>query len=159
MWRLPITAVFASGAILAGEPGSAITVAIYTQFESRVSVLLLSHMETEVAGIMAPSGYRFEWRSLKDANGRDASAEVLVVRFKGACNTDAALPLNPPTGALGWTHISDGEVLPFSDVDCNRIRQLIALSLAGARPGEREGLLGRALARVIAHEMYHFFSN
>jgi len=44
-------------------------------------------------------------------------------------------------------------------VDCNLIRQLIAEPLAGAPPIEQHRLLGRAMARVLAHEMYHVLTN
>jgi len=63
------------------------------------------------------------------------------------------------TRALGWTHLSDGALLPFADVDCEKIRRFIAPAVAGGEDRERDLLLGRALARVLAHEMYHIFAN
>jgi hypothetical protein len=60
---------------------------------------------------------------------------------------------------LGSTHIADGRILPFADVDCDRIRELMASSLAPASPQERERLLGHAMARVLAHELYHFLAH
>jgi len=60
---------------------------------------------------------------------------------------------------LGSTHIADGRIPPFADVDCDRIRELMVSSLAPASPQERERLLGHAMARVLAHELYHFLAH
>lgn len=56
---------------------------------------------------------------------------------------------------LGQTQVVDGEVLPFSDVRCDPVRKLIGRDLAIQPSYEREQLLGRALGRVLAHELYH----
>jgi len=46
----------------------------------------------------------------------------------------------------------DGKVLPFSDVECDRVRA----SIRSANGRQLSDLvLGRALARVLAHELYH----
>jgi hypothetical protein len=57
--------------------------------------------------------------------------------------------------ALGQTQVADGQVLPFADVRCDSIRQLIARELIHQRPQNREDVLGRAMGRVLAHELYH----
>ena len=62
-------------------------------------------------------------------------------------------------GALGWTHVSDGAILPFSEIDCDRIREFVQKELLYWKPAEREEVLGRAMARVVAHELYHIFAN
>lgn len=59
------------------------------------------------------------------------------------------------TEALGQTQVVDGQVLPFADVRCDTIRQLIARELSRQPRQEREDVLGRAMGRVLAHELYH----
>ena len=59
---------------------------------------------------------------------------------------------------MGWTHTSNGEVLPFTDVECDRISRLLSHSLARMDPDDREEALGRAIGRVLAHEFYHIFA-
>ena len=71
---------------------------------------------------------------------------------------DSALKEVHP-GALGWTHVSDGAILPFSEIDCDRIRQFVQKELLYRKPAEREEIFGRAIARVVAHELYHIFAN
>jgi len=51
--------------------------------------------------------------------------------------------------------VSDGMVLPFSDVDCDAIRGFLQKQLLSTPEAEREETFGRALGRVLAHELYH----
>jgi hypothetical protein len=60
---------------------------------------------------------------------------------------------------LGWTHVSDGQILPFTDVSCDRIREFVQSGLLTYRAEDREEKYGRALGRVLAHELYHIFAN
>jgi len=136
------------------EPAAALT--IYTRFAHPPSALSIGYMETELDAIMLPFHLRFDWRSLEQASGHEVVAEVVVVGFQGACRVDTLPPWGSPAGTLGLTHMTDGEILPFADVDCDRIREVMTSALAISPPVERERLLGRAMARVLAHELYHF---
>jgi hypothetical protein len=147
-----------SGPTAEGAPAPS-PVTIYTQFAHPPSAVSVEHMKAELDAIMAPLDLHFAWRSLEQANGHEALFEIVVVSFQGTCRSDGLLPEELPVRALGWTHIADGQVLPFSEVDCDRIRGLMNSPLAAAAPGERARLLGRAMARVLAHELYHFFTN
>ena len=60
---------------------------------------------------------------------------------------------------LGWTEISDGAILPFIHVDCERVRTFLQTTLLGYRPQDRERAYGRALGRVLAHELYHVYGD
>ncbi len=139
---------------------SSAPITIYTEFEHENSPRSLKSLKSELVAIMGPFGLQFEWRDLKRVRRNEVSVELVVVSFKGRCDMEGlALPIHPPTGALGWTHMSDGDVLPFSDVDCDRVRALIAPVTLGTSRDERERLFGRALGRVLAHELYHIFAN
>jgi hypothetical protein len=120
---------------------------------------VLTALEEELEDIMTPMGTHFEWRSLETARGNEVSVELAVITFKGRCDA-AGLTLrarNP--GALGWTHISDGIILPFADVDCDRIRDFVQRELIFVEEPKRERSFGRAIARVLAHELFHIFAN
>ncbi len=133
-------------------------VTIYTHFDSPCTGDALDEMKSELDAIMEPIGYSFEWRSLDGVRGNEVSAELVVVTFKGACGGEPLRPLAlPQTGALGWTHMSDGDVLPFSNVECERIRRFIQPVLSGYSEKHRDKLIGRAMGRVLAHELYHVF--
>jgi len=134
-------------------------VTIYTHFAHPPSQLAFEQMKAELVAVMEPLDRHFDWRSLDQADGHEVATELVVVTFKGECQADWLPPIGPEAGALGWTHVVDGAILPFADVDCNRIRQLMVHPLALALPGERARMLGRAMARVLAHELYHFLLN
>jgi hypothetical protein len=49
----------------------------------------------------------------------------------------------------------EGKVLPIADLRCDALRKLIDRDLQAAPAAGRDQLLGRALGRVLAHELYH----
>lgn len=134
-------------------------VALYTEFQQGASPASVDALHQELDAIMSPLNMRFEWRSLAAARGDDPTVQLAVISFKGQCNGAALKPGPSNSGALGWTHVSDGAILPFSGVDCDRIRSFVGRKLAKAPAGDRDGMVGRAMARVLAHELYHIFAN
>jgi hypothetical protein len=144
-----------------GQQGAVLApIAIYTSFQQeQPSDAVITAMQEELAAIMAPMGLRFDWRSMKNASGSDVAVELAVVTFKGHCESTRMSPRPEKSGPLGWTHISEGAILPFADVDCDGVRSFLQTGLMGVRPADREELFGRALGRVVAHELYHIFAN
>ena len=55
---------------------------------------------------------------------------------------------------LGTSLVSDGQVLPFSEVECDQVRKTLAYE-ERATEMDRQCALGRAMGRVVAHELYH----
>jgi hypothetical protein len=84
---------------------------------------------------------------------------LAVITFKGRCDAVGLSTRSRFEGALGWTHVSDGQILPFTDISCDRIRQFTQPGLLAVRPDDRAAKFGRALGRVLAHELYHIFAN
>ncbi len=115
-------------------------------------------MRIELYEIMMPAGLRFDWLSLADA-GRHVTPELAVIHFKGECDAQDLRPEWGYPGALGWTNISDGQIQPFIDIDCEGIRLLLERDLMAAPKSRRDPALGRAIARVLAHELYHFLAS
>ena len=60
--------------------------------------------------------------------------------------------------ALASTHSVDDHITPFTDIQCSRVGRYISPLLAAASPTAREEALGRAMGRVLAHELYHVFT-
>lgn len=129
-------------------------VAIYSQFEQEPSADIREAVQSELEAIMQPIGLRFEWRILGAVENTSAT-ELVVVNFKGHCDIDRLLPFEVLPGALGWTHVSDGVVLPFSAVDCDAVRGFLQRDLLAQPSLTRSVTYGRALGRVLAHELYH----
>src|SRR4051794_20455165 len=92
-------------------------ISLYAQFQDAPSEGVIDSLHEELATIMAPLGLRFDWRALAGVTGNEVSVELAVLTFKGRCDVHNLVPRNGVPGALGWTHVSDGAILPFADVD------------------------------------------
>jgi hypothetical protein len=132
---------------------------LYTTFKQPPPVAVMHAMHDEVEAIMGPLGRHFVWRSIAGVQGNEVSSELAVLTFKGHCDTAGIVPREKHPGALGWTHVSDGAILPFSDIDCDHIRDFVQKELIYLPAADRETAFGRAVARVIGHELYHIFAN
>jgi hypothetical protein len=132
-------------------------VALYTRFQVEPSDAIREALQSELETIMNPVGLRFEWKPLSEGE-KSTAVELVVVTFKGHCDLGQMQPLAVMPGALGWTHVSDGLVLPFSDVDCDAVRGFLQKEMLSRPADSREEIYGRALGRVLAHELYHVFA-
>ena len=87
-------------------------------------------MQKELQFLMGDAGVDLDWRLLSDLAVSESFPDLVVVKFHGAC--DANAPSRPWSGkpaALAYTHVSDGRVLPFSEVDCDEIRSFVSARL------------------------------
>ena len=145
---------------LGQQPGALIApIALYTNFQQPPSGEVLLALQGEVESVMSAAGLRFEWRALAGVQGNEVSVELAVVTFQGHCNADGLSSHSTHAGPLGWTHVSDGTILPFSDVDCDGIRKFVSNGLLSVQPADRAAVYGRAVGRVLAHELYHIFAD
>jgi hypothetical protein len=78
---------------------------------------------------------------------------LLVVRLVGACSLTCGRPT--PPRSLGYTHVSDGRVLPFIAVDCSAVASSISRRPAGTGVFLNLRQYAQALAAVLTHEMVH----
>ncbi|MBV8904178.1 MAG: hypothetical protein JOZ22_11140 [Acidobacteriia bacterium] len=140
-----------------GWPLNSPSVTLYTAFQQAPPAAVLDAIHNELEAIMLPSGLRFEWYPLSDAGGR-VSSQLAVIHFKGQCDAADMRPEWGYPGALGWTHVSDGQILPFIDISCEGLRLFVQRSLSGMPPASRDSLFGRALGRILAHELYHLLA-
>jgi hypothetical protein len=131
---------------------------LYTQFAQAPPEAVRHALQEEVDAIMTPIGFHFEWRDMADEVGSRVSVELALITFDGRCDTAVAAPPAKRGGPLGWTHISDGQILPFTGVSCDRVRDMVQPVLVTSRPELRSAIYGRALGRVLAHELYHIFA-
>jgi hypothetical protein len=134
---------------------AAAKVTVVLQFDARHSEPSINEMKRELQALMQDSGVELSWRLLDELSASDSFPNLVVIKFHGSCETTGlAPPLSNEPVALAYAHVSNGNVIPFADVECDRIRS----SLASARTGysSRSDLLfGRAIGRVLAHELHH----
>jgi hypothetical protein len=115
----------------------------------------------EVARLMEPAGFAVDWKKMSERKAGEDFAHLATVDFQGSCTVNAA---SPPAGSrsnvrsLASTAVVDGQVLPFSTVQCDALRQLLGPVLSQIRREDRPGVFGRAAARVLAHELFHMIA-
>jgi hypothetical protein len=143
--------------IVSPHPGSVPPLTIVLDFRGPYADESVLQMEREVENLLRGVGRPIEWRSWEEATHL-VFDEIAVVRFRGDCEAQFWPNGVAPEGALGSTHISDGVVLPFSDIACDRIATSIRSAILGMEHAQADMIFGRALGRVVAHELMHIMS-
>jgi hypothetical protein len=134
------------------SPGSPVTLVLYLEAENSADAL--DSMQRELDAVFEPAGVTIGSRLADQLTGSETFARLAVIHFKGSCKPNRGTAAFLP-GPLGWAHITDGEIVPFISVDCSRIYGLISTELPRDDTPQRSRIFGRALARVVAHEVYH----
>jgi len=160
LWQVvSLTLSMASVAKLGAQPRPAVPPAtVYYDFDQAPPPAVLESIRAESEAIMGGLGIGLEWRLLAAARGTEVSLQLAVMRFHGRCDVSGLSTHRPQPAALGWTHESDGVVLPFGEIDCDRIRTFIQGDLLAVPARDREFVFGRAVGRVLAHELYHILA-
>lgn len=137
--------------LLAPALGGQTSLALLTDFEGPSSARVVTVMHDELTRIMKPLGWNLEWHAL--ANRPAVLPRFVILSFRGVCRMETGFLENPESPTLATTQTSEGHVLPFSTVECNKIRSQLAHH-SGIR--DADAILGRAMGRIVAHELYHF---
>jgi len=119
--------------------------------------ILLREMDRELRRIFKPSDATVDIVLPHERNAHAVfDTEVIVMRVAGRCEFGPMPPLKVHRAdALGRTFVTDGVILPFVELDCRQISGALRSRLAAASADRRPAILGRAIARVLAHEIYH----
>lgn len=150
----PLVFAFTTAAYAGGS------LTLLVQFEEAPSDRSMAVMKREVSALMP--NYDINWTLVSEMQPGESFPDLVVVKFKGNCQTEAVAPFlldERGPGPLGFTHTADGAVLPFSEVECDKIRVAIRPVTRSAGHRQAETMLGRALGRVVAHELYHVTGN
>jgi hypothetical protein len=121
----------------------------------------VSFMKRELETLMETAGYRVEWKVLGDPSGKDDRV-ITVVELRGSCRAPEPTVYVKPVengASLASTAVERGKILPFSWINCETLTEMLAPSLSGKESGQRDFLYGRAMGRLLAHELYHTLSN
>lgn len=115
-----------------------------------LSAAVRKELQLETDRLFNVPGAQLIWKNLADNGTVDTYNRVVVMRLKGSCNGQ---PLRSRSrhSSLGITHVSDGRVLPFVEIDCTRIQEVLDQSWVPLTAR----MIGRALALVAVHELHH----
>jgi hypothetical protein len=89
-------------------------------------------------------------------------SELVVFEMKGSCSMNGAAPVFDGNfderRSLGMAYESDGHVLHFGEVECDRVRRCLQRVTGVGRPEAHQAEYGAALGIVVAHEMCHMIA-
>jgi len=139
------------------EQKSSSDLTVILDFKGPHSQTSMKEMEREAGLVLKSSGVRLSWRIL----GQDPSAvysELVVMTFRGPCQYDPAPPRYDESGPLALTRITNGEILPFGEVDCTRVASSVRYAMSRGDFSRADQLVGRAMGRVVAHELVHMLT-
>lgn len=134
------------------------SVTVVLDFDSPHSPSSIHEMQRETESLLKNSGLRISWQFKRDLAEHQQFQDLVVLRMKGQCEMDPTPVVPDERGPYASTYVSDGAVLPFGEVQCNRIKNSIKRTFFGDDYRNGNVLLGRALGRVVAHEMYHMMA-
>jgi len=158
--------VLAAGAAFSAFVGFSQTppkplVGVFLDFDSVPGKNSVEIMKHEVDSLLKASGVSVGWRLAAENHGNESFDGLVVLKFKGKCQVEG-WQRNPTPGAdstLGTTAVADGQVLPFSEVKCDALREALSYLPAESNQSERQRAFGLAMGRVVAHEIYHILAS
>jgi hypothetical protein len=140
--------------LLARQPATLVTAVVMP--DGKFSKAAVREMGREAAHILKQSGVTLRWRI--GAPPQAISGLLVVVKLVGRCDMDGS-PAYLEPGPLGWANEVNGRVLPFSNLACDNLRGAVQAAPTRGGPLRGNTLLGRAMGRVLAHEVYHIVAD
>jgi hypothetical protein len=151
------SALAAGAAFAKPKPGPA-SLTVLFRFDGPYSERSVLEMKRELGLILKDSGIEIDWRNRDEVTAYESFPNFVVAKFRGKCRMEPAPFLYDERGPLGFTYSSDGSVLSFSEIECDKVRSSLRTAMWGGDYGHSDELFGRALARVLAHELYHMLT-
>jgi len=134
-----------------------VVLTVILDFKGPHSQTSLKEMKRESGMILSSSGVSLDWRILgKDSP--ESSNDLVVMMFKGACDYELAPEADDEPGPLAMARTVNGEVQPFGEVDCDRVVNSARNAMSGSDHFRADQLIGRAMGRVVAHELVHMLT-
>jgi hypothetical protein len=146
----------------AATVSNALPVTVVLDYDHPQSGTSFLAMQSKLQVTMQNAGVQVDLRKKSTLTKTSEFEYLLVFKMKGTCSMSAenrkALAREGQPLAMAFT--AGSEVLPFGEVECDRVRQSLQRVLGmGAHSDKDEQLYGSALAMVMAHEIYHMVTN
>lgn len=149
-----------AGLLAENLPAQNLTVTLLIQSAEDIAPATLQMMSLEVTQIFEPYGIAVNLFKYRSGASTPVMERAIVVKFCGECGpTSRGMgDLTHSGTTMAFTHSVDGQLLPFVEVLCDRVKAVLLERHFGAAQVPM-AWVGRAFARVIAHEMYHVLTN
>jgi hypothetical protein len=127
---------------------------VVMNFEGSYSPQTLLELKEEAGRILAPAGIYVEWIRTSEAQKQRLN-DLAFMTFRGTCQFQIDSSGSGTVGPYAFTQVIDGAVLHFGNVDCDRVANAARSAMTQIDYIRGDFLLGRALGRVVAHELVH----
>jgi hypothetical protein len=134
------------------------TLAFLLDADSALAPDTRSELALELAALLAPAGVQVVVQDLAPLNQLGAVSALVSVHLHGVRLVEVGRSGMPVSGSLGWVKQMDGVVQPFIHVDAAAVAVHIGPSFLRGQEMLARILLGRALARVVMHEVLHWLT-
>jgi hypothetical protein len=109
----------------------------------------------EVGQLFREADFKVEWAKPEEVAGLTAFAKLVVVRVCAPVEEPGGVRVTGGGRPLGSTQVVNQRILPFIRIYPERVEGLVGRSTLSSQPLHRRLLIGRALGRILAHELYH----
>jgi hypothetical protein len=115
-------------------------------------------MERESGDILKATGLKLDWR-LRDQTAGQTYPDLVVMTFNGSCKFSQTPRVYDELGPLASTKTTDHVIQSFGEVDCDHVISAARSAMFGRDFAQADMLVGRALGRVVVHEIVHMLTN
>lgn len=147
---------FCAWADSAVPPGT--TLEVYVKGQEASTPDVLSAMSRELGLLMQTAGFQVILRGPNDPPSRSGAEHLVMVELRGICTAQFDALASKPLSSivpLASSSVVDGQVLPFSWLDCADLNRFLAPVASTRSIADQDYLFGRSMARLLAHEFYH----
>ncbi|MDX2154670.1 MAG: hypothetical protein SFV54_28260 [Bryobacteraceae bacterium] len=130
-------------------------VTLLVEFDQPYSEISYLEMQRELENVLRPAGVRLNFKLKSEMAQGESFDDLVLVRFRGNCKLDHYPIVFDERGPLAYSLTVEGEVQPYSVVRCDHVRKSVRSAMFGGDHARADRLMGRALGRVVAHELYH----
>jgi hypothetical protein len=136
--------------------GVAASLQLLTQFDGRVSTTAIREMQREIDRLYRDVQVPISWHEVSGYQSVGETPRIIFIHFVGDCRPLRLPPVHTVAGIpLAGVSRVDGRMLPLVTVNCDRIAWYLWPAMTGSERVRGDAAFGRALARVLAHELYH----
>jgi hypothetical protein len=139
-------------------------VTVLVNFEKPHSAVSVEAFRRELRTLLAPAGIEADVMLKSEMPVSPQFSELVVFEMKGVCSMDPGPVMVDERGPiderepLAMAYSSDGQVLHFGEVECDRVRRCLQRITRGVHPEQHQAQYGTALGIVVAHEIYHMIA-
>ena len=131
------------------------TLALYVKQNESLPLQATQTAQSELRRLFDPVGIDVLWKGFSERNPGEDFDFVAIASIAGSCTPSEQHAIGrsilPALVSLADTSVSKNDVFPFFTVNCDRL----VAAMGNQTPSV---IMGRALAHLIGHELYHIIA-